>query len=220
VFTGLIRERGRIVADPEAWHGGLRLGIEHSRELAEGLEVGASLAVAGVCLTVTRLDQAGSDHRRSWVEIAPETEARTTLGRLRAGDEVNLEPSLRLGEPLGGHLVQGHVDGTAVVLEREDLAEHRRLAIALPSELVLFTVVKGSIAVDGVSLTIAALPASGAARFEVALIPHTLAVTTLGALVPHDPVNLEVDVLGKYVARMLAARGLGPEAAAPETTPW
>jgi riboflavin synthase alpha subunit len=148
----------------------------------------------------------------AFVELAPETLARTTLGGLRAGAEVNLEPALRAGEPLGGHLVQGHVDGTAEVLARRDLAEHRVVAFSLPPALALYLVEKGSITVDGVSLTVAGLLAD---RFEVALLPYTLAVTTLGALSPGDAVNLEVDVLAKYVQRMLAARGLVPEAPAP-----
>jgi riboflavin synthase len=140
------------------------------------------------------------------VELAPETLARTTLGRLRDGMEVNLEPALRAGEPLGGHMVQGHVDGTSWVVARHDLDEHRVLAFALPEDLSPFLVEKGSVTVEGVSLTVAALPAAD--RFEVALLPHTLAVTTLGALDVGAAVNLEVDVLAKYIERLLAARGL------------
>jgi len=144
------------------------------------------------------------------LELAPETLQRTTLGELRDGVEVNLEPALRAGEPLGGHFVQGHVDGTAEVVGRRDLAEHRVLAFSLPAPLAPFLVEKGSITVEGVSLTVAALAAD---RFDVALLPHTLAVTTLGTLRPGDPVNLEVDVLAKYVQRMLAARDLAPASA-------
>src|SRR6202035_1672594 len=137
--------------------------------------------------------------------LSPETLARTTLGGLRGGDPVNLEPALRMGDPLGGHMVQGHVDGTAEVVGRRDLAEHRVLAFSIPAELAPFLVEKGSITVDGVSLTLSArLPD----RFEVALIPHTLEVTTLADLRPGDRVNLEVDVLAKYVHQALASRGL------------
>jgi riboflavin synthase len=230
MFTGLIQERGTILGDPlPSGQGGVRLAIGLSRELAAGLGVGSSLAVSGVCLTVLELTEVLPDPRPAAgataakpstakpagiaviVELAPETVARTTLGALRAGAEVNLEPALRAGDPLGGHLVQGHVDGTAEVVVRRDLAEHRILGFSLPAALAPYLVEKGSVTVDGVSLTVAGL---GADRFEVALLPHTLAVTTLGALGPGDSVNLEVDVLAKYVQRMLAARGLVPEPAA------
>lgn len=207
MFTGLIVERGHLLREPEASRqGGVCLAIGHSAALARRLSVGASLAVSGVCLTVTELGEAESS-----VELSPETLSRTTLGGLRAGEAVNLESALLAGEPLGGHLVQGHVDGTVRVLERRDLAEHRVLALELPPDLSPFLVMKGSIAVDGVSLTVAGLPTGSPERFEVALIPHTLAVTTLAERVPGDRVNVEVDVLAKYVQRMLAARGFAPE---------
>jgi riboflavin synthase len=213
MFTGLIQEQGRVLGDPRAsGQGGVRLVIGLSRELAAGLEIGASLAVSGVCLTIVGRSGDGHAPAAVVVELAPETLARTTLGRLRDGAAVNLEPALRAGDPLGGHLVQGHVDGTAAVVGRRDLAEHRLLAFALPQALAPFLVEKGSVTVDGVSLTVAGLALD---RFEVALLPHTLAVTTLAALVPGDSVNLEVDVLAKYVQRMLAARGLVPEPASP-----
>ena len=146
------------------------------------------------------------------MELSPETLSRTTLAGLNRGDAVNLEPALRMGDALGGHWVQGHVDGTARVVDRRDLTDHRVLAFSIPPDLAPFLVEKGSVTVDGVSLTVSALAAD---RFEVALIPHTLEVTTLSALVPGDSVNLEMDVLGKYVHRILAARGLAtplPEA--------
>jgi riboflavin synthase len=203
MFTGLVVERGRLIEDPvPSGAGGVRMVIGHSPETGKRLSIGASLAVSGVCLTVTEM----TDHRVT-VELSPETLSRTTLGGLRKGGEVNLEPSLRMGDPLGGHLVQGHVDGTAEVVDRRDLAGHRELAFSIPPQLAPFLVEKGSVTVDGVSLTVSAL---GPDRFEVALIPHTLEVTTLSDLRPGDRVNLEVDVIGKYVARMLAARGLMP----------
>jgi riboflavin synthase len=185
----------------------VRLAILHSAELASRLGIGASLAVSGVCLTVTELAPLGPDDSgfRSKVELSPETLARTTLGGVAAGTRVNLEAPLRMGDPLGGHWVQGHVDGTAEVVDRRDLADHRVLAFSIPPELAPFLVEKGSVTVDGVSLTLSARTAD---RFEVALIPHTLTVTTLSDLVPGDRVNLEVDVLGKYVHQILAARGL------------
>jgi riboflavin synthase len=176
----------------------LEIGL--SAALAGRLGLGDSLAVSGVCLTIVERDA-----DRVAVELSPETLSRTTLGGLKKGDAVNLEPALRMGDPLGGHWVQGHVDGTAKVVDRRDLADHRVLAFSIPPVLVPFLVEKGSVTVDGVSLTVSALHPD---RFEVALIPHTLEVTTLSDLTPGDAVNLEVDVLGKYVHRILAARGL------------
>jgi riboflavin synthase len=202
MFTGLILERGRLISDPApSGQGGVRLAVGMSPGLAERLGIGDSVAVSGVCLTVV---ERGSGE--VVVELSPETLARTNLGELRGGDEVNLEPALRMGDPLGGHMVQGHVDGTAEVVGRRDLTDHRVLAFSIPSDLAPFLVEKGSVTVDGVSLTVSALQPD---RFEVALIPHTLEVTTLSRRVPGDRVNLEVDVLAKYIHRMLA-RGLVP----------
>ena len=208
MFTGLIVERGSLIEDPApSGQGGVRLAIGLSPGLAARLAIGDSLAVSGVCLTI--IDQ-GPD--RVAVELSPETLSRTTLAALSRGDAVNLEPALRMGDALGGHWVQGHVDGTASVVDRRDLTDHRVLAFSIPPDLSPFLVEKGSVTVDGVSLTVSALASD---RFEVALIPHTLEVTTLSALGPGDFVNLEMDVLGKYVHRILAARGLAtplPEA--------
>jgi riboflavin synthase len=205
VFTGIVIETGRLIADPApSGQGGVRLEIGLSPALAARLNIGDSLAVAGVCLTIT---EKGSD--RVAVELSPETLSRTTLGGLRCGDPVNLEPALRMGDPLGGHWVQGHVDATDRVVNRRDLTEHRILAFSIPPDLAPLLVEKGSVTVDGVSLTVSALLPD---RFEVALIPHTLEVTTLSRLTPGDAVNLEVDVLGKYVHRILAARGLVQDA--------
>lgn len=207
MFTGIVVERGRLTEDPApSGQGGVRLVIGHSPELGRRLEIGASLSVSGVCLTITEL--AGYPPAFSTVELSPETLSRTTLGDLRAGSEMNLEPALRMGDALGGHMVQGHVDATARVVKRNDLAEHRVLGFSIPPELSIFLVEKGSVTVDGVSLTISALQPD---RFEVALIPHTLEATTLSLLQPGDRVNLEVDVIAKYVQRMLAARGLVQE---------
>jgi riboflavin synthase len=201
MFTGLIIERGSLIEDPApSGQGGVRLTIGLSPDLAGRLGIGDSLAVSGVCLTII---EKGMD--RVAVELSPETLSRTTLAGLNRGDAVNLELALRMGDALGGHWVQGHVDGTARVVDRRDLADHRVLAFSIPPDLAPFLVEKGSVTVDGVSLTVSAL-ASG--RFEVALIPHTLEVTTLSELVPGDFVNLEMDVLGKYVYRILVARGL------------
>jgi riboflavin synthase len=211
MFTGIVQERGRLTDDPmPSGQGGVRLSLGHSAELGRRLEIGASLAVAGVCLTVVELD--GDPPLACAVELSPETLSRTTLGGLSRGDAVNLEPPLRMGDPLGGHWVQGHVDGTAAVVDRRDLADHRVLAFVIPVALEPYLVEKGSITVDGVSLTISAISGARAGRFEVALIPHTLEVTTLSALELGHLVNLEVDVLAKYVQRILAARGLVPSA--------
>jgi riboflavin synthase len=133
----------------------------------------------------------------------PETISRSALGRLEVGAPVNVEPALRAGEPLGGHIVQGHVDGVGTVRSTEPEGDGVRLAIDVPRDLLRYCVEKGSITVDGVSLTVAALDANGV---EIALVPHTLAVTTLGTAGRGDSVNLEVDVLAKYVERLLAAR--------------
>ena len=212
MFTGIIQERGRLIADPApSGQGGVRLEVAMTRALAERLAIGDSVAMSGVCLTVTERGVG-----RVKVELSPETLARTSLGGFRGGDEVNLEPALRMGDPLGGHMVQGHVDGTAAVVGRRDLEDHRVLAFSVPPELAPFLVEKGSVTVDGVSLTVSALFPD---RFEVALIPHTLEVTTLSRLALSDRVNLEADVLGKYVHRLLAARGLvDPLPASTEST--
>jgi len=198
MFTGLVRERGRLTtASAPSALGGRLLAIGSSTGLAAELEIGASVAVSGVCLTVVGSHDDGFD-----VEVSPETVDRTTLGELAVGDAVNLEPALRMGDPLGGHWVQGHVDTTTNVVGRSDLEAHRELWFHLPSELASFVVEKGSVTIDGVSLTVAGLDQR---RFSVALIPHTLAVTTMGELAVGDLVNLEADILAKYVHRSLEA---------------
>ena len=203
MFTGLVRERGRLIADPSpSGQGGVRLRIGHSPELSGLLSLGASLAVSGVCLTLVDMAPGISE-----VELAPETLRRTSLGGLKAGDELNLEPALRMGDPLGGHWVQGHVDGTLAVVQRRDLQEHRELAFELPAELRPYVVEKGSVTLDGVSLTVSRLYPD---TFEVALIPHTLEVTNLDRLQVGDRVNFEVDVLAKYVNRALNLAGAKP----------
>ena len=200
MFTGIVRERGRLTAAPSpSDNGGSILRVGHSEELTERLEIGASLAVNGVCLTLVEMAPG-----LSVVELSPETVARTTLGDLRDGSPLNLEPALLAGEALGGHWVQGHVDGVLEVVGRRDLEEHRELEIELPETYSGFVVEKGSVTLDGVSLTVSRLHA---ASFEVALIPHTLDVTTLGDWQPGRRINFEVDVLAKYVQRALEAAG-------------
>ena len=196
MFTGIVREVGRVVR-VEGGDDGLSIQVEAPRT-AEGLSVGDSVSVAGVCLTAETVD-----HGAIRFHAVPETLARTTLARLAPGDQVNVEPALRAGEPLGGHIVQGHVDdvGTVASLERE--GDGARLEIGAAESIVRYCVEKGSITVDGVSLTVAELLEDA---FAVALVPHTLSATTLRDLAPGQAVNLEVDVLAKYVERLLAPR--------------
>ncbi len=196
MFTGIVSDVGRLRA--VEGENERRFVIETGYDTG-AIAIGASIACAGVCLTVV---ETGDD----WfaVDVSPETLARTTLGDWRAGRRINLERALRVGDELGGHLVLGHVDGIAHVVEREPAgAETWRFAFAAPAPLARFIAEKGSVALDGVSLTVNRVSGE---RFEVMLIPHTLAVTTLGALEAGDAVNLEVDVLARYVAR-LNARG-------------
>jgi len=177
----------------------MRLGLAFSPAVGDRLAPGASLAVAGVCLTVLEPTATGCE-----VELSQETLARTRLGRLREGDEVNLEPALRVGDPMGGHWVQGHVDGLARLVARRDDGEHSRFRVRAPAGSEGWLVEKGSVALDGVSLTLAS---SHGLEFDVALIPHTLEVTTLGSTRVGDRFHFEADILAKYVERALAGRG-------------
>ncbi|HSC51299.1 MAG TPA: riboflavin synthase [Gaiellaceae bacterium] len=192
MFTGIVREQGRVVA-AERNGDGLRFRIAAPGTAADATP-GDSVAVDGCCLTVT----AAADDTLEF-DAVPETVARTNLGSLAPGSHVNLEPALRAGEPLGGHFVQGHVDGTARVEQLEREGEGARLALRLPPGLLRYCVEKGSLAVDGVSLTIAALREEGV---EIALVPFTLEHTTLGAAAPGDELNVEVDLLAKYAERL------------------
>ncbi len=189
MFTGIVRELGRVAA---AAGSRLRISAPGAASVAA---VGDSVAVAGVCLTVVE-----NDGVTLAFDVVPETLGRTSLGTLEADTAVNVEAALRAGEPLGGHLVQGHVDGVGTVRSIEPAEAGRRVWFDIPGGLLRYCAEKGSIAVDGASLTIAAVDGTG---IEVALVPHTLAATTLGALRSGDPVNLEVDVLAKYVERLL-----------------
>jgi riboflavin synthase len=196
VFTGIVREIGSLV-EAQGDDAGRALVVR--APLAAGAAaVGDSVSVAGVCLTA---EEVAGDTLR--FHAVAETLRRTTLGTLRAGDEVNVEPALRAGEPLGGHVVQGHVDGVGTVASVEPEGEGLRVLVEAAEDVLRYCVVKGSITVDGVSLTVAELHADA---FGVALVPHTLEATTLGELVPGRPVNLEVDVLAKYVERLVGPR--------------
>jgi riboflavin synthase len=189
MFTGLVREVG-TVASMEDGH----LTID-APATAQGVQLGDSIAIDGVCLTVVACDESSLSF-----DAVPETLARTALGTLDQGSRVNLEPALRAGDALGGHYVQGHVDGVGAVRSIKAEGEGKRVRFDAPAELLKYIVEKGSIAVQGTSLTVAVVDETG---FEVALIPHTLQETTLGELEPEQPVNLETDVLAKYVEKLL-----------------
>jgi riboflavin synthase len=194
MFTGIVRERGRVVsADRNGSGVHLRIAAAETARAAPG----DSVSVSGCCLTVTATDGEALEF-----DAVPETIARTTLGALEPGAEVNLEPALRAGESLGGHFVQGHIDARARVSALEREGQGARLQLQLPAELYRYCVEKGSLAVDGVSLTVAALNDDGV---EIALVPFTLERTTLGALGPGDEVNVEVDLLAKYAERLASA---------------
>ena len=196
MFTGLVREIGSVEAI-EAGDGGVRLRV--SSGLADSLAEGASIAVSGACLTATEVND-----RAFAADVMNQTLSRTTLGGLEPGGRVNLEPALRAGEPLGGHLVQGHVDAVATVGSTQEDGFARRIAIELPAELRRYVVEHGSVAVDGVSLTVANLRPDG---FEVSLIPETLERTTLGDLEGGSRVNVEVDQIARYAERLMSSLG-------------
>jgi len=195
VFTGIVRELGHVVSAQQNG-GGVRLRIEAAKTAGVATP-GDSIAVAGCCLTVTAVDDGALEF-----DAVPETIARTNLGRLEPGSEVNLEPALRAGEPIGGHFVQGHIDGLGRVHAVEDEGDGARLRLELAPELLRYCIEKGSVTVDGVALTIAALRDDGV---EIALVPFTLEHTTLSALGPGSQVNVEVDVLAKYAERLSAS---------------
>ncbi|MCI0548133.1 MAG: riboflavin synthase [Candidatus Rokubacteria bacterium] len=197
MFTGLVEESGTVLG-----RDGTRLVVS-AKVVLEGSAIGASVAVNGACLTVVE-----RDGDRLGFDLGPETLAVTALGDLAAGDRVNLERPLRLGDFVGGHLVQGHVDGVGIVAWRRADGACSRLRIEWQDEaLEPLLIPKGSVAVDGVSLTVAGLDGRG---FEIMVVPHTLAVTTLGRVTPGRRVNLEMDMIGKYVLRTLRARGDHP----------
>lgn len=191
MFTGIVEELGKIEA------AGGRLVVA-CRTVTGGTDVGASIAVNGVCLTVVERSEA---HLR--FDLSPETLARTALGRLREGDPVNLERPVTLAARLGGHLVQGHVDGVGEIAVLTPRGEGTELRVRLPERLERYVVEKGSVTLDGVSLTVTGVREG---TMGTALIPHTLAVTTFGSAKPGDPVNVEVDVIARYVEKLMEAR--------------
>ncbi|SFL15789.1 riboflavin synthase [Geodermatophilus ruber] len=201
MFTGIVEEIGSLTVREDQGDAA-RLRIRARRAL-EGVALGDSIAVNGVCLTVTSVEG------DTWsTDVMAETLRRSSLGALAEGDPVNLERAVTPHTRLGGHLVQGHVDGVGAVLTRTPSEHWEVVRIALPPDLARYVVEKGSVAVDGVSLTVSAVSAPDAPEpwFEISLIPTTLRETTLGAVPPGSPVNLEVDVIAKYVERLLGAR--------------
>ncbi|HUG91112.1 MAG TPA: riboflavin synthase [Planctomycetaceae bacterium] len=197
MFTGLVEVRGTVVALEPAGNA-VRLHVEAPPTLAGGCRIGDSVAINGCCLTVVEIDGP-----RWTFEAGPETLSKTNLGRLRRGDAVNLERSLPAAGRLGGHFVQGHVDGTGEVAAIDRDGEWVTMQFRVPGPLAVQLVPKGSVAVDGVSLTLVDVQRDA---FSVALIPHTLEMTTLGLRRVGDVVNVETDILGKYVQKFLAAR--------------
>jgi riboflavin synthase len=198
MFTGIVQALGTVEEVPTAPSGG-RLTV--AAELAAG--VGDSVAVAGCCLTVVAC-AAG----RLRFDVSAETLRRTAIGSWRRGQPVNLEPALRVGDRLGGHIVLGHVDGLGRVVGLAPEPTGARLTVRVPPELLCYLPLKGSVAVDGVSLTVAERDAAGP-TVTFALVPHTLAVTTLGRLAPEDPVHLEIDPIARYLETLLERSGIG-----------
>jgi riboflavin synthase len=217
VFTGIVEEIGEVVAVRRTDEV-LELTV-HGPTVSSDARHGDSIAVSGVCLTVTAVRPAGTATAAGTagnpagvfrVELVPETLARTSLAGVRAGTRVNLERAVAVGGRLGGHIVQGHVDGVGTLLRRDPGARSDELLFSLPAHLARYVVEKGSITVDGVSLTVAG---TDGAAFAVALIPTTLAHTTLGSRAVGDTVNLEVDVVAKYVERLVAGYAPGGDRA-------
>jgi riboflavin synthase len=195
MFTGIIIASGRLVSIAERG-GDLELGIDAATLDLSRIAVGDSVSVQGVCLTATRIEKPVF-----YADVSRETLAKTTLGALKAGARVNLEPSLRAGDALGGHLVSGHVDAVGRLVDLKEDARSRRLQFELPAELMRFVAPKGSICIDGVSLTVNRVEGQ---LFDVNIIPHTSEVTTLSDLSPGDSVNVEIDVIARYIDRLMA----------------
>jgi riboflavin synthase len=200
MFTGIVSDIGEVLAvEPREGLHRLTIGCRYERA---SIIDGASIACSGVCLTVVA---SGVENGRTWfaADAAAETLSVTTVGEWRSGTRINLERSLRMGDELGGHLVAGHVDGLAEVLVREELTDSARFSFRAPASLARFIAPKGSVALDGVALTVNDVSGE---TFSVLIIPHTLAVTTFGALRAGDKVNLEADLMARYAARLLETR--------------
>ena len=201
MFTGITSDIGEVVSVEERAEGLRRLKIACSYDRAS-IALGASIANSGVCLTVV---ETGEGNARTWfaVDAAAETLAVTTVGRWKAGTRVNLERALKVGDELGGHIVAGHADGIAELAVREDLPDMARLTLRTTPELMRFVAQKGSVALDGVSLTVNAVDRE---TFSVLIIPHTLAMTTLGAATVGTAMNIEIDLMARYAARLMETR--------------
>lgn len=197
MFTGLITDIGEVKA-----HVGDRFAISSHYRLAT-LALGASIACDGVCLTVTGFEPDGADGSIFTVDVSNETRSKTSLGDWQPGRAVNLERSLTAGTEMGGHIVSGHVDGVARIVAEHRDGESRRISLEVPEHLASFIAPKGSVALDGVSLTVNEVSGN---RFGINLIPHTLTMTTWGRKKPGDLVNLEVDIIARYVARLMEFR--------------
>lgn len=201
MFTGIVTDIGEVrglqVQGGELRR--LRIACSYNHN---SIAIGASIACSGVCLTVV---ETGLDDGRSWftADAAAETLQLTTAGQWHEGTQLNLERSLKVGDELGGHIVSGHVDGIATVVEREDMTDQARFRLAVPPELSRFIAKKGSVALDGVSLTVNEVDGNA---FSVLVIPHTLQVTTIGGWRKDSQVNLEIDVMARYAARLMEAR--------------
>jgi riboflavin synthase len=195
MFTGIIREVGALMSRREAGDTYLRIACQRAPET---IAIGASIACNGICLTVM---EAGSDDGRHWFEVAAsaETKSRTTLGAWQPGRRINLEPALRLGDEMGGHIVSGHVDGVGEITGIRAEGDSHRLTLRAPEALTRFIAAKGSICIDGISLTVNEVAGS---NFGVNIIPHTWSVTSLAGAEPGGQVNLEIDLLARYVARL------------------
>jgi riboflavin synthase len=201
MFTGIVTDVGELLRVEERAEGLRRLTIACAYDHAS-IAIGASIACSGVCMTAVETGKSG-DRDTFSVDAAAETLRLTTVGRWRAGTRINLERSLKMGDELGGHLVSGHVDGLATVTAREDLTDMARFTLRVPRPLARFIAQKGSVALDGVSLTVNAVTED---TFSVLIIPHTLAVTTFGALRTGDELNIEVDVMARYAARLMETK--------------
>lgn len=194
MFTGIVLATGQVASIAER-NGDLELGIDAAGLDTARLNLGDSVCVQGVCLTVTR-----KQGTCFFADVSRETMSKTTLGGLKVGSRANLEPSLRAGDALGGHMVSGHVDGVGQLVHATDDARSTRMQFELPAPLMRFVAPKGSICIDGVSLTVNHVANT---RFEVNVIPHTQQVTTLGALQIGDAVNIEIDVIARYLERLM-----------------
>jgi riboflavin synthase len=198
VFSGLVKGVGRIAARTDLGKD-QRFVVEQGNAALGSIAIGASIAVNGVCLTAVAVEG-----DRFSVDVSGETLAVTTLGGLVVGSRVNLEPPLKAGDPLDGHIVSGHVDGVGEVVAVEPAGSSRRVTVEVPQRLARYIAAKGSVAIDGVSLTVNAVSGS---RFEVNIIPHTQAVTVIGEYRPGRAVNIEVDLIARYLERLLGGAG-------------